>query len=169
MGRRAWKCRTPKSRPRDFLCVWESGGASLLITHSPGPALLVSPCAGCSCPYSSGVEMRPPLFTAWTDSWLPQAHSFFPRVQPGLPAHYSMGLDSDPDSLRRARSAGAWDPCGQRSLPLSESSAPHRPALSKDWAISESRGSAGLFPRSSSCRRGTSAFRSRKCGGPFSF
>lgn len=44
VGRRARKCRTPKSRPGGLLCVWEPGGASLLITHSPGTALSQSLC-----------------------------------------------------------------------------------------------------------------------------
>lgn len=72
---------------------------SLPVTHPPGPALLVSPCAGYSCPCSSGVVMRPPLFTAWTDNWLPEACSLFPRVQPSLPAHHPRGLAPDPDGL----------------------------------------------------------------------
>lgn len=72
---------------------------SLPVTHPPGPALLVSPYAGYSCPCSSGVVMRLPLFTAWTDNWLPEARSLFPRVQPSLPAHHRRGLAPDPDGL----------------------------------------------------------------------
>lgn len=169
VGRRAWKCRTPKSRPRDLLCVWEPGGASLLISHSPGPALLVSPCAGCSYPCSSGVVMRPPLFTAWTDSWLPRAHSLFLRVQPGLPAHHPMELDSDPDSLGRARVGGSSGSVG-RGLSLLPSPQP-RTGLSSVKGLGGLRKQRGsvLFPRSNSCRGDTSGVGSRNLGAPFSF
>lgn len=102
MGRRAREGRSPKSSQGICPVCRSPALCSLLVTHSPRPALLVSPCAGCSCPCSSGVVMRPPLFTAQTDSWLPQAYSLFPRVQPQPASSPPYRAGPDPDGLCRS-------------------------------------------------------------------
>lgn len=141
-GRRAWKCGTPESRPGDWLCVWEPGGASLLIAHSPGTALSQSLC-----------RLLLPLQLRGGDE-APVIHSLDRQLAPSGPLPLSQGADwpasssllwSWPQTQTASSvpgSAGARGPCRQRPLP---------PFLSCPTLASSLKGLGGLRKQRGSC------------------
>lgn len=104
--------------------------------------------------------MRPPLFTARTDSWLPEAHSVFPRVQLTTLEGWTQTQTA---SVGHARVGGSSGPAaGDRSLFPRPPPCTGQPCQRS--AVWESRRAIVSSPRSCSFRRDTSGMTERPRG-----